>query len=136
MHTTQYFDPYQSKQHQAVWNIVNRLKYFVGLKSIPCWFDNDMNANSASKLVLLRLKMGPDELNVTFANQPMFDWFETNCIEFNWSWNLQLGTHSLHTKMHLFSNAQITIISSRLFSKLVVIYSYKASNKEFLHFLL
>ena len=35
-----------------------------------------MNANSASKLVLPRLKM--DELNVTFANQPMFDWFETN----------------------------------------------------------
>ena len=81
-----------------------------------------MNANSASKLVLLRLKMGPDELNVTFANQPMFDWFETNCIEFYWSWNLQLGTHSLQTKMHSFSNAQI--------------YSYKASNKEFLHFLL
>ena len=33
--------------------------------------------------------MDLDELNVTFANQPMFDWFETNCIKFYCSWNLQ-----------------------------------------------
>jgi len=62
-----------SKQHQAVWSIVNRLKYSVGQKSTPFWFDNVMNVNSASKLVSLLLKMELEELNVIFANPPMFD---------------------------------------------------------------
>ena len=74
--------PLISKRHQAVWNTVNRLKYYVEPKLIPYWFESDMNARFVLKLALHPSKMIKEELNAIFANQPMFDSFSSAILQF------------------------------------------------------
>ena len=74
--------PLLSKQRQAVWNTVNKLKYYVEPKLIPYWFESDMNARFVLKLALHQSKMIKEELNAIFANQPMFDSFRFTILQF------------------------------------------------------